>query len=137
METEEARGLYLEYKGLSDQLQKIRQYLERTQESMGEVNGLVESLDEFSRLEKGDRIFAPIANGIFVDATLNDVTRLRLNVGGGVVVEKSIAEAKGMLGRQRSELETLRDRADADAETVMRRMREIESLIEQESADKT
>ena len=135
MDDEKARELYMEYRSLTEQLQKVQAYLQETVENVNQVNMVIESLDQLGKLEKGARIFAPIANGIFVDATLHDPRHVRLNVGGKVVVNKSVPDAKRLLEGQRRDLEGLRDRAQGDAANITKRLRGIETTIESETAD--
>lgn len=128
---DDSKQLYLEYRGLTEQLKKVQRYLEQTQESIGELNQLIEGLDTFAGLKQGDRIFAPMANGIFIDATLNS-TELRMNVGGDIVVPRNVPDAQHLLRRQRSDLEQLRERATSDQRQLLGRMRQIEMKIEAE-----
>ena len=133
MNEDETRELYVEYRTLTEQLQQIQQYLQETGENMGEVANVIAALDEFSRLNTNDKIFAPIANGIFIDARLTDPQTVRMNVGGGVVVQKSVAEAQQVLTGQRTELDKLQARATTDQATIVARLREIEQAIEAET----
>jgi prefoldin alpha subunit len=135
MKEEEPRRLYLEYRAVSEQLQQVQQYLEQTAESIAEVAGVIAALDDLSQLRKGSRIFAPIANGIFVDATLNDSSTVRMSVGSGVVCQKPIAEAKLLLDQQRKELEKLQERAAKEGETLTARMHEIEAQVDEEKGE--
>lgn len=134
MDADAPRELYMEYRALTEQLQKIQEYLEHTTENIAEVGNVLAALDDFSRLAPGSRVFAPLANGIFIDATLNDSSMLRMNVGGGVVVEKPVAEAKKILEGQRTELEELHERATKDRAGAIRRLHEIEAMIESEQS---
>ncbi len=130
MKDEQARELYMEYKLLGEQYKKVQEYLEQTAENLQQVGDTIEALDAMGRQEKGARVFAPVANGIFIDATLNDPAHVRMNVGQGVVVTKTIEEAKGMLEQQREELHQLRDRANDDHARLTVRLKEIEDAIE-------
>ncbi len=135
MDDGRAQQLYLEYRGLMEQLRRVQEYVEQTTQGIAEIAAVIEALDSLSRLTKGSRIFAPIANGIFVDASLNDAASVRMNVGGSVVVEKSVEEAKELLGKQRADLELLRDRANTDYGSLTNRLRAIEAAMEQEAKD--
>ncbi len=130
MKDEDAKQLYMEYKLLSEQLKKVQQYLEKTSENLSNIGDTISSLEEFSKLKKGAKIFAPFANGIFVDATLNDASHVRMNVGGHTVVTKSVDEAKKMMEAQRDEVREMRDRANADLLKLTQRLKEIEASIE-------
>jgi prefoldin subunit 5 len=92
----DTQQLYMEYRGMSEQLQKVQQFLEQTTENIGELSNVIEAVAELGKLKKGDRLFAPLANGIFVDATLNDPTTLRMNVGGKVVVSRTIGRGNSI-----------------------------------------
>lgn len=135
MNADESQQLYLEYRAVSEQLQKVQDYLEQTTENMTEVAAVIEALDELSHLQKGSRIFAPIANGLFVDATLNDPSTVRMNVGAKTVVQKTIDEAKQLLAQQRHELEELQTRAAKDRDTLLARMHTIEEQVEAEAKE--
>jgi len=128
------KELYFEYKLLSEQLKKLEAYLQQSTGSLEQVAGTREALQQFSRQEKGSRLFAPIANGIFLDVTLNDPTSVRMNVGKGVVATKSIDEANALLEKQEEELRRLRDHAHADILELTKRLKEIEAVIEAEDA---
>ncbi|RME31578.1 prefoldin subunit alpha [Candidatus Woesearchaeota archaeon] len=130
MDNEQER--YIEYRTLTEQLKKIREYQQQTQENIVELGKLKESFDRFRELKKGQRILAPITNGVFVDATLNDPTTFHMNIGADVVVTKSIDEAKELITKQEKEMAKLHARATKDEEQLVARMREIEKHVEQE-----
>jgi len=131
----DAQQLYLEYQSLAEQSQKVRDYLDEMASSVQEIGKVIEALDAFSKLKKGDRLFAPIANGIFIDANLNDSGTVRMNVGGQTVVPKSVDEAKRLLERQRQELESLHDRANNEYLAMAARMKSIERRLEEKKPD--
>ncbi len=123
--------LYIEYRTLTEQLKKIQEYLRQTQENITELGTLKESFDRFKQLKKGQRVLAPIANGIFIDAKLNATDRFYMNIGAQTVVAKSIDEAKALLTKQQEEMERLRDRAQRDEATLLQRMRQIELRVQE------
>lgn len=128
---EKEEELYLEYRSLTEQMQKIQQFLEQTTENISELKGTVNAVETLAGIKKGSHIFAPIANGIFVDATLNDPHNLRMNVGGKVVVAKSTKAAKELLEKQLTKLQQIRDRATQEYSQTMTRLRQIEATVEE------
>lgn len=130
MDDREAQQFYLEYRVSAEQLKQVQEYLDQTAEGIVEITNLIGALDSLSTIEQGSRIFAPLANGVFLDASLNDSAHVRMNVGSGVVVKKTISEAKTLLEQQRKDLEVLRERATGDAMKLNLRMREIEQWME-------
>ena len=127
---DDAKELYMEYQLLTEQLKKIQHYLEKTTENLADLGNTIQHLHTFGNLKKGARVFAPIANGIFIDATLNDPKHVRMNVGAKTVTTKTIAEAKELLEQQQQELHQLRARAEADNLKVTQRLKEIEAAVE-------
>ncbi len=128
--SEDVKQLYLEYRALTEQAKRVQEFLEQTAENVAEVGNTIRAVEEVAKLKKGDRLFAPVANGIFVDARLDDPGTLRMNVGGKVVSAKSTQEVVALLEKQREELRTMRDRATAEYEEMVQRIREIESRVE-------
>ncbi len=132
VDDDRAKSLYVEYRSLSEQFKKAQEFLEELAENIAEVTGLIKSLEELRGLEGGSRILAPIANGVFVTARLEETGTVRMNVGGGVVVEKSVPAAQKLLEEQRGELRKNRERVSKEAFAMMLRLKEIESLVERE-----
>jgi prefoldin alpha subunit len=129
MDENESQQLYLEYRLVSEQIRKMQEYLEQSRENLGEVENIIGAIDGLGSLRTGDRIFAPIANGIFIEASLQNTEVLRLNVGGKIVVGKSISEAKELLRGQRQELLSLQTRAHEEFLKLKSRSSQIEASI--------
>lgn len=125
-----AREVYMEYQTLSQKVKQIQEYLEATTENVTEITNIIHALQELEELKTGENILAPIANGIFVEATLNNASTVRLNVGSGVTVEKKVPEAVKMLERQRADLESLRERASEDHQQTLAKLKELEQQVD-------
>jgi len=89
---------------LKQQVGQLQQHLEKLDSQMMELEMLKESLTTLSG-EKGGEMYAPIANGIFVKADLKDTQNLLVNVGGNVVVSKTVDDTKSMVSDQIKEIE--------------------------------
>ncbi len=131
----EAQALYAEYQGLGQRAERIREYLRQVEENLEGLATVLAALRTLSETKPGTPSLAPIANGIFVETVLTETTTVRMNVGAGVVVEKSVGEARVILERQRIDLEALRENARRDLETATSRLQAIERLIEEESGE--
>jgi len=90
---------------LKQQVSQLQQHLEKLDGQMMELEVLKENLGVFSE-EKGGEMYAPIANGIFVKADLKDTQNLLVNVGGNVVVSKTVDDTKVMISEQIKEIES-------------------------------
>jgi prefoldin alpha subunit len=94
------REKLLELQYLDSQIKQIEQQMTQVEEQIFEVDSLIENLSELKETKKGQELLVPVANGIFLKANIEDVKNLKVNVGGGVVVEKTIDETVEMLKEQ-------------------------------------
>ncbi|RMF55914.1 prefoldin subunit alpha [Candidatus Woesearchaeota archaeon] len=98
------------------QFQMVEQQLKQTQEQLQaldnnilEIKALQDSLDEIPNIKPGTEILVPISNGIFIKAELKENKSLKLNVGSGTVVEKSVDDAKKLIEKQFNDANKVRE----------------------------
>jgi prefoldin alpha subunit len=99
---------YVQLQMIDQQVKQLQQYLQTFDQQLIEIRSVITSLQDLSTLKKGDSILAPLANGIFVKAKLEDNKEVRMNVGNNTVVTKSIADSVKMLEGQESEIKQYR-----------------------------
>ena len=116
----EQQKQYLRFQMIEQQAQQLQQYLQVFDQQLLELRTIIKSLKEFNELKKGDSILAPVANGMFVKAKLEEASTLRINVGAGVVVSKTVEEAVKMMESQESEIIQYRSDALAKLEELLR-----------------
>lgn len=96
----------------SDWIQKV-QYLEKLLEDLENnsksIDLLKEQIKELETIKNGEEILAPIANGIFVKATLKDSKTLKVNVGKGIVLDKTIPETIELIEKQEKEIKNTKE----------------------------
>jgi len=105
-------------KNLANQIGQIQEYIKQLDNSLQDLSQLSQSLEDFGRLKKGERIFAPIANGIFVEADLVSSEKLLVNVGRGIVVKKSINETKELMKKQEDDINSAKKEAEEKIEEI-------------------
>lgn len=125
MKQEEA----MKFQVLDSELSQTQNFIQRIEEQLGEVTSLIENLEEFKKLETGEEILFPIANGIFAQGTLNNNTKLKLNVGQGVIVEKTVDEASELVNEQLSNLQEQRIAATKREEDIYKELEELEKSV--------
>ncbi|MBN1793229.1 prefoldin subunit alpha [Candidatus Woesearchaeota archaeon] len=116
---------YFKAQMLDQQVKQMQKYIEAFDQQLVEIRNLVSAIKEFSSLKKGTKIYAPLANGIFVKATLEDASEVAVNVGAGVVVKKTMPEAIKLLETQESELVQYRSETMTQVESLMKQAEEI------------
>ena len=101
---EEIRRLLAAYEQYQAQAEGISHQLGLTQiaaQGLERALGAVEALEE---AEVGQEILVPIGSGSFIHGKLASKENVVLNVGAGVSIEKSPAEAKDILKQRKNEV---------------------------------
>jgi len=101
----------MEYQMMEQQIQSLSQNLQQIDQNLQQIQEITTTLDEFKTLKKGDKILVPVANGIFANATLDDVSSVRVNVGSNTVVKKDPDSAKKIMTDQIEELQKYKQEA--------------------------
>lgn len=95
---------YAEFQELQQQVEQLRQQEQLLQEHIVDLDLSLEGLREVERTAPDTEMLAPLANGIFVTASLKENKHVLVNVGTDTVVEKPIADARQLLEEQKREL---------------------------------
>ena len=95
---------YIEMQILDQQMKQIQQQIQLIESQLVEVENTKQALNDLQKTNAGSEILAPISNGIFLKATLADNQKLRVNVGSGTVVEKTIPEVISIIEEQEEEI---------------------------------
>lgn len=99
---------YMELQLLQRQMQQIQQQVQALDSQAGEMDVVLQALDDFSNSKPSDA-FVTLTPGLFVKAKVVETDRVLLNVGGGAVVEKDIPGAKKLIADQSVELRKLHE----------------------------
>ena len=119
----------MRFKILESELSQTQNFIQRIEEQLGEVSSLIESLEEFKKLEAGEEILFPIANGIFAQGTLKNNAKLKLNVGQDIIVEKTVEEATELVTEQLNNLQEQRIAATNREEDIYKELEEMEKNV--------
>lgn len=95
----------MEFQFLQQQLEKLNQHLETLQENVEEIEISIHAVEELGKTKMEQEILAPIANGVFLKAKLNDNQKLIVNVGADTTVEKTVPQVVKMLEEQYQNLQ--------------------------------
>lgn len=121
-----AQEKYFHLQMIDQQAKQLQQYLQVFDQQLLEIKSIIDSLQELALLKKGDTILAPIANGIFVKAKLEENQEVRINVGAGIVATKSIKEAITLLEAQEAEIKNYRNETISKLEELMRQAEKLQ-----------
>lgn len=94
----------MEFQMLQQQIQQITEHVELLQQKNMELDISKNALQEIAATGLNTEVLAPIADGIFFKATLQDNQKLIVNVGSNTTVEKTIPETIDLLTKHQQEI---------------------------------
>ena len=124
--TEENAKLQIEKQILAQQYQEIQEQIQKIEGQLDEVLNLKTSIEEFSKLKKNDEFLAPLANGIFINTKLLDEKKLKINVGAGVLVDKTPEQALKLVQEQYKSLMKLKEEVSQQFEMLLHALQNLE-----------
>ena len=98
------------------QIQELQQQIEAVERGIIELNSLNFGLDELVN-GTGKEIFAPLGKGIFVNAKILS-EKLKVDIGNGNLVNKSIPETKELIEEQIKKLGQIKQELESNLEQV-------------------
>ncbi|MDD5332027.1 MAG: prefoldin subunit alpha [Candidatus Nanoarchaeia archaeon] len=87
---------------ISYQIQQLQQQLQIIEQQFIELSILKDALDEIKNSDKKDSLI-PIGPGVFVKGKLEDKSKVIMNIGSDIFMEKNIDEAKELIEKQLKE----------------------------------
>lgn len=121
---------YMEHQLLGQQIKQLENQLQTIENQIMEINVVGQGIDSLKKTKTGTEILVPVSSGIFLKGGLVNNQKLLINVGAGVVVEKTIEGAKQLLRNQLDELDKLRNQIIAQLQKLTLQASEIENELE-------
>jgi prefoldin alpha subunit len=101
---EEIRRLLAAYQQYQAQAEGIMRQINLTQLTSEGLDRALLAVDALDKVEVGQEILVPIGSGSFIHGKLASKEKVVLNVGAGVSIEKTAAEAKDILSIRKAEV---------------------------------
>ncbi len=101
---EQVRQLLAAYQQYQAQAEAIARQIGLTQITAEGLDRAVAAVDALEKAEEGQEMLVPIGSGSFVHGKLASKERVVLNVGAGVSIEKTAAQARESLKARRAEV---------------------------------
>jgi len=92
-----------------------------------EMQAVKESIGE---LEKSDDVIFPVGSDVFAFGKIAEKKKVMVAVGAGVIMEKSIAEAKEILDKRREGMEQVMKEVQGNIEKVSSTLEQLGSEIQ-------
>jgi len=127
--SKEVKQKYMELQMIQRQVQQIQQQIQALEAQSGEMDIVLQALDEFSMSKPGSDSFVTLTPGLFVKAKIEQTDSVLLNVGGGAVVQKSIPEAKQIVSGQTVELSKLQQELTEQLQKLAERAEHLQEEL--------
>ena len=128
---EEIRRLLAAYQQYQAQAEAIVRQISMTQltaEGLDRALGAVEAME---KAEEGQDMLVPIGSGSFVHAKLASREKVVLNVGAGVSIEKTVADAKETLKVRKGEVAEGSKKLNEVLSKIDQEMQKIQAIMQQ------
>lgn len=126
-----AQQKYMELQMINNQAKELQKQIQALENQVGEVDSILNNLDEMKNINVGSEILVPVANGIFLKAELKDSQNLKVNVGGNTVVVRTIDETKKLLGDQSIEIREVHDQLATQLKKIIEHAEKTEEELKQ------
>lgn len=120
---------YIEYQVLEQQIKQLQQQMEKVDAQMNEASAVEQSIEEISKAKTGEEVLVPVSGGVFFKAAMKESTKFLVNVGSGVVVEKTVDETKGLIKAQSAEMERYKEQMMEELAKNIAQYQELEKEL--------
>ena len=101
---ENLKEKYAEFRVAMAHIRQMQEQLEAVEQKKHDLEEAEAGVSQLKQARKGAKMLAPVTDGIFVKATLEDTDEVLVNVGSDVCVKKTVEEAGKILKEKRQEL---------------------------------
>lgn len=133
---DEIKEKYMEFQTIQQQLQQLTEHVEQMNQQAAELEISINAIKEVEKTTLNNEFLAPIANGIFVKGELKENSKLIINVGSNVTVERTPQEVIELLHKQRIEVVEQTAQAEAVVEQLsdyaLKLYKEVEKHVQKE-----
>jgi len=128
---EEIRRLLAAYQQYQAQAEAIARQLGLTQLTAEGLDRALRAVEAMETAEEGTEMLVPIGSGSFIHAKLASKEKVVLNVGAGVNIEKTPAEAKESLKIRKAEVAEGSRKLNEMLGKIDQEMQKIQAIMEQ------
>lgn len=126
---EEVRRLVQAYQQYQAQAEAIVRQISMTQLTAEGLDRALGAVDAMEKAEEGQDMLVPIGSGSFVHAKLASREKVVLNIGAGVSIEKTVADAKETLKVRKAEVAEGSKKLNEVLSKIDQEMQKIQAIL--------
>ena len=114
-----------------EQLRSLELQFSYLQSAIADQTKAKLTLEKLSKVKKDADMLLPIGGGAFIDATAKNPSKVLLEVGYGVVLEKTADEAAEKIGKRINDLRQTEKRISSMAQQLQMEAAKVSDKVEQ------
>ena len=130
MKQQEIQQKVILYQLLQKHLESLKQQALQNESRFLEIQTTRHALNDFGK-ENADDVLIPLGSGCFADGQMTDTKKVMMEIGSGIVVKKTVEEAKIILNAKEKEAGTFTENIQKEMESVIKQINAIAVEIEQ------
>jgi len=119
---EQIRQAYVEVRILENYAEEIRTRLQVVLSTSTELQTTRTAVEELAKTPENTPLLVNLGGGVYGMARMADPTRILLDVGTGVVVEKDVASSLELINRRLEDLEKARASLESQLTNILARL---------------
>ena len=118
------------YQIIHQRLEELKQHITLIQQKMVELETTKQALEELKTVPDGKDILIPVGPGFFSPARSTKVAKVLVEVGAGVMVRKTLEEAKDFVDRKKKEVEDASQHIQMEFSQLAEKANEIAAEVQ-------
>lgn len=128
--TQATQELLIQQQVCIEKIKQVEQHLQQFSQHEQSLSNTITALDQMPQTEEGTEILVPLADGIYVKATLKDNKHVIMNVGAETNVQKTFEAAAQMVKEQTIELGSMMKNLEEEHHKLMQQLQDIQGQIQ-------
>lgn len=130
MSEEELRKAIVELRSFETIMNELRSRYQIVIASINDLQVSKSALEEISKAGEGVELFLDIGGGVYGKAVLKDTSKLLVNAGSGILIEKSFEEAIKLIDKRLNELSNARNSIEIQMNDLQTKIEESRNRIQ-------
>lgn len=109
---------YMELQILDQNLKQVNQQLVQLDGQLLELQRIEGNLDDIKKTKKGTELLVALGGGVFSRAELKDNSKVLMNIGSNIVIEKDVPSSKEVIGNQIVQVKEVMNQLNEEFQTL-------------------
>ena len=118
---------YVELQMLNQQIKQVHEQFMFLQQQLNELTNLELSVNNMKDSKKDAEMFSSLGPGIFLSSKLSNSTSVIVNIGAGILVEKSLPDALALIKSQTKNVQESLEAIKEQLNTAVNYSQKLES----------